>query len=163
MDPKDWLLFTKINVELNWDKKDNIPEELQRDLYDGMSESMLNEISSHPLITIGNHSETHPILSRCSNDQLIREIKGSKLYLEKLISKKVEYFAYPKGDYNEKIVNFVKNTGYKAAFGIDNVKNIGSPKFEIPRLGIYSSKKSYLEAKMSGLYRRPLSRFAIDQ
>ena len=57
-------------------------EELQRDLYDGMSESMLSEISSHPLITIGNHSETHPLLSRCSNDQLIREINGSKLYLE---------------------------------------------------------------------------------
>ena len=163
MNPKDWLSFTKANVANNWSKKDKIPEELQRDLYDGMSESMLSEISSHPLITIGNHSETHPLLSRCSNDQLMREINGSKLYLEKLISKKVDYFAYPTGDYNQNVINFVRDTGYKAAFGIDNINNIGFPKFEIPRIGIYSSKKSYLEAKMSGLYRKPLSRFAIDQ
>ena len=73
MNPKDWLSFTKANVANNWSKKDKIPEELQRDLYDGMSESMLSKISSHPLITIGNHSETHPLLSRCSNDQLMRE------------------------------------------------------------------------------------------
>tara|TARA_B100001250_G_scaffold77392_1_gene63473 strand:+ start:106 stop:957 length:852 start_codon:yes stop_codon:yes gene_type:complete len=162
MDPKDWLSFTKENVANNWSKKDKIPEELQRDLYDGMSESMLSEISLHPFITIGNHSETHPLLSRCSDDQLIREIKDSKLYLEQLISKKVEYFAYPTGDYNQKVIDFVRDIGYKAAFGIDNINNIGFPKFEIPRVGIYSSKKSYLEAKMSGLYHKPLNRLAID-
>ena len=162
IDPKDWLSFTKANVKNNWSKKEKIPQRLQRDLYDGMSESMVREISLHPLITIGNHSETHPLLSRCTVNQLIREIKDSKLYLEQLISKKVEYFAYPTGDYNQKVIDFVRDTGYKAAFGIDNINNIGFPKFEIPRVGIYSSKTSYLEAKMSGLYHKPLNRSVID-
>ena len=69
---------------------------------------------------------------------------------------------YPTGDYNQNVINFVRDTGYKAAFGIDNINNIGFPKFEIPRVGIYSSKRSYLEAKMSGLYHKPLNRLAID-
>mgnify|MGYP006084884289 CR=1 FL=1 len=164
IDPRDWLSFTKKMTRDNWKDYKKIPEEVKSDLYDGMSEKLLKDISVHPLITVGNHSKSHPLLSACSYDEIIKEVKDSKDYLEQLISERIEYFAYPTGDYNRQVLKIIKNIGYQAAFGIDDTNNIGSPKFEIPRIGIYSSRASYLSAKMSGLYRKPLKKpFVIDR
>ena len=41
---------------------------------------------------------------------------------------------------------------------IYTIKNFGYPNYEIPRVGIYSSDNSYLSAKLSGLYRRPINK-----
>ena len=55
-------------------------------------------MSSNPLVTIGSHSKTHPLLSQCSNEDLNVEIVRSKKYLESLIKRPVRFFAYPSGD-----------------------------------------------------------------
>ena len=49
-----------------------------------MNESMLKELASHPLVSIGSHSQTHVRLTKCSPKELTNEISGSKSYLEDL-------------------------------------------------------------------------------
>lgn len=75
------------------------------------------EISSTPYISIGSHTVSHPILTQCSNDQLMHEVDHSKLILEQLLLKPINSFSYPNGDFSGREVEIVKNAGYKIAFG----------------------------------------------
>tara|TARA_Y100000816_G_scaffold228786_1_gene173909 strand:+ start:432 stop:1286 length:855 start_codon:yes stop_codon:yes gene_type:complete len=154
-DPNNWLRFINNNNKgKNFTK--NISDEYKSDFFDGISEKNLKKMASDSLITIGSHTVTHPVLTKCSDKELYIELKKSKSYLEKIINKKIDAFAYPFGIYDERVLSHVKKAGYKIAFGTDVINKIGSHLFEIPRIGIYSNKKSYLSAKLSGLYLKPV-------
>ncbi len=91
-------------------------------------------------MTIGSHSITHPFLTKLSYEDAVREIEGSRKYLEDKTGTPIENFTYPYGDYNEVIIDIVKNHGYKTACstlpGFNTEKdNI----FELRRLDIYGS------------------------
>jgi peptidoglycan/xylan/chitin deacetylase (PgdA/CDA1 family) len=60
---------------------------------------------------IGCHTMNHQRLTEIKEDQAYREILDSKLFLEKIINKKIESFSYPYGDYNNKIRNLVEKAG----------------------------------------------------
>lgn len=64
---------------------------------------------------IGSHTRNHPILTQCTKEELLDEIQGSKNELEQKINTNISHFAYPNGDYNEEIVDIVKNAGYLSA------------------------------------------------
>jgi len=154
----NWLHFVRNNVDSYWSTQKNIPSDIGSDWYDGMSEDSIREIAKDPLFTIGSHTITHPLLTKCSKKELKKELIESKEYLEKLTQKPINYFAYPSGDYNENIMKQVQNAGYDAAFGIDEILKVGNLRYEIPRIGIYSSEIPYLSAKLSGLYLRTLKK-----
>ena len=156
--PNKWLHFIEEKIESNTFKKSSIPKVLRSDFFNGISEENLFKMSKNKLVTIGSHTITHPLLSQCSKSEIKKEIFESKEYLEMLIGKSVDYFAYPSGDYNEEVINQVIACGYRAGFGIDTIKNFGFPSHEIPRVGIYSNNISYLSAKLSGLYQRPINK-----
>ena len=58
---------------------------------------------------IGSHTESHTLLSRLNFNQQMKEIKNSKIFLEKTINKKVEYFCYPYGNKLSYNFGYVKN------------------------------------------------------
>ena len=65
---------------------------------------------------IGCHTLTHPFLQRVrSDDALRREIVVSKKRIEEHIGKPVTTFAYPFGQYNERVVSFVREAGFTSA------------------------------------------------
>jgi peptidoglycan-N-acetylglucosamine deacetylase len=64
---------------------------------------------------IGAHTLNHVALSGVDNNQARYEINESKRYLERLLSKEVRCFCYPRGDYRPIHVYIVKNAGYKLA------------------------------------------------
>ena len=65
---------------------------------------------------IGCHSLTHPFLQRIrSDDTLRREIFVSKQRIEEHIGTPVSSFAYPFGQYNERVISFVKAAGFTSA------------------------------------------------
>ncbi len=66
--------------------------------------------------TIGCHSATHADFSILNQDEAKKQIIGSKLRIENKLGIKIDYFAYPKGIFNENTINIVKEGGYKAAF-----------------------------------------------
>ena len=67
---------------------------------------------------IVSHTENHLDLSsdKYSDDDLHREIFGSKQVLEEKLGRPIDFFVYPYGRYNEKALEVVKAAGYKMAF-----------------------------------------------
>ena len=63
--PKDWLHFIKIRAEKTLEQN-GLNKEIQSDLFDGISKKNLTQMAANPLVTIGSHSVSHPLLSKCS-------------------------------------------------------------------------------------------------
>lgn len=85
---------------------------------DLMSDTELREFAQSPLVTIGCHTATHTNLKGSDDAELEYEIVVAKRKLQRIIGKKVEFFAYPKGIYNEQIIKKVRQAGYNAAFSV---------------------------------------------
>ena len=89
---------------------------------------------------IGCHSATHADFFKLTNRSVKSEIISSKMMLEKSLGKTVNYFAYPKGRYNKKIIDAVKSAGYKLAFSMDDGLITKETNFlAVPRVGVDSS------------------------
>jgi peptidoglycan/xylan/chitin deacetylase (PgdA/CDA1 family) len=76
------------------------------------------ELSGSDLVDIGSHTVTHCSLTQLSSSELKEELHQSKEYLESLLSRPVDMFAYPYGTfthYSKKIVRAVAECGYSLA------------------------------------------------
>jgi peptidoglycan/xylan/chitin deacetylase (PgdA/CDA1 family) len=58
----------------------------------------IKSLSRHPLITIGAHTDHHPVLSRCDPAEALIEMSRSRARIEEHIEKPVRHFAYPHGN-----------------------------------------------------------------
>jgi peptidoglycan/xylan/chitin deacetylase (PgdA/CDA1 family) len=77
----------------------------------------VKEMSDSGIITIGSHTINHFELIKLNSDDLEREIKESKSILENRLGKRVDLFCYPKGEFNKKVHDAVKDAGYICAAG----------------------------------------------
>lgn len=155
-DPRDWLGFVRLQSERAWGGPQGVPEDVAQDWYDGMSREALRALAAEPLVTIGSHGVTHAILPECGDRDLDYELRDSKRFLEEIIGSPVNYVAYPRGDYDRRVIERTRTAGYTAGFTID-ARNLGCARFELPRVGIYQAGAPYLSLKLSGLHRRPLA------
>ena len=67
-------------------------------------------------VEIGAHTVSHPLLSYESDTTVERELCISKQTLEEKLGKKVRAFAYPNGDWDERVRRWVEQIGYESAF-----------------------------------------------
>lgn len=74
-----------------------------------------NEMS-HCGIEIGAHTVSHPLLSYEADAEVARELTVGKRAIEERLGRKVRSFAYPNGDWNERIRHEVQRAGYDCAF-----------------------------------------------
>ena len=58
---------------------------------------------------IASHSLTHPHMTMCSDDGIIKESKEDISNLSQIFDRKVEVFAFPFHDYDERTIELVKN------------------------------------------------------
>ncbi len=72
---------------------------------------------------IGAHTCTHPRLSKIPRDRAREEIFSSKRKLEDRFGQAIEHFAYPFGDYDEAVVEMVREAGFKTAVTMDRGVN----------------------------------------
>jgi peptidoglycan/xylan/chitin deacetylase (PgdA/CDA1 family) len=80
-----------------------------------LSDDHLAKLSNHPLITIGSHSHCHQLLDKLPISRAMLSIELSKLILEKLTQKRIDHFSYPNGNYNDTVVNIVRQLGFVSA------------------------------------------------
>lgn len=118
-----------------------------------MSESQVRELIKSGLIEIGSHTLTHANLPTVSHEEQVKEIRGSKEFLERKYGIKVTSFAYPYGQLNEEVKNVVRNSGYTTAVST----NTGTGKFEddlfdIRRSGINKNGLISFLVKTTKLY-----------
>lgn len=100
-------------------------------------------------INFQSHGHHHEIHHQFQNNEIIEdEILNSKLILEKKLNKKVDYFAYPNGNFEHSLSAItLKNSGYIAAFrlGSSKVSNQGFP-YIINRMDPHTNKHKFLNA-----------------
>lgn len=83
-----------------------------------MTTAELREMAAAGM-TIGGHSRSHPYLGKITDQAALeKEIVQSKKVIEDVIGARVDFFAYPFGQYNDHIIEMVKSAGYKAARGL---------------------------------------------
>lgn len=105
-------------------------------------------------VHFGGHTRCHKILSQIDTKIAEDEILGCKQDLEKLLSKRVDFFAYPNGkkcDFDGIVKNLVKAAGYKAAFTTENGTIDKSDLFELKRIGIRNCPLFVFKVRVSGL------------
>lgn len=102
-----------------------------------MTWNMLAEIHNSGLVDVESHTLEHPLLTKIDSNEAKREIFESKKILEQKLNKKIKYFAYPYGNYDERVVNLVKEAGYNLAFGTLPGSTLRkSARFILHRVGI---------------------------
>lgn len=100
----------------------------------------LQEMLSSGLVTVGAHTQIHPILKNEENDVSFNEIVLSVRELSRLVGHPVRYFAYPNGvpevDFSEREKKYVKNVGVDLAFSVEpNFLNKKVDLMSVPRIG----------------------------
>lgn len=99
----------------------------------------LQSLGSHPLIAIGAHTASHPILARAPLDVQRDEIAKSRTTLETWLGRPVHGFAYPNGrrgvDYSADSIQAVADGGFADAFSVNDAfadpcaRRLDSPRF----------------------------------
>lgn len=64
---------------------------------------------------VGSHSITHALLPQLADEDLARELEGSKEALEAQLQREVPSFCYPNGDHDARVVAAVRKAGYAHA------------------------------------------------
>jgi peptidoglycan/xylan/chitin deacetylase (PgdA/CDA1 family)/glycosyltransferase involved in cell wall biosynthesis len=110
---------------------------------------------------IGAHSISHPILTKCSDDEAYREIAESREMLEGIVGAPVKLFAYPNGipgkDFGSEHVEMVRKAGYSAAFSTHSgVATRDTSRFQIPRFTPWGPSSAKMGLQLArNLMRKP--------
>jgi peptidoglycan/xylan/chitin deacetylase (PgdA/CDA1 family) len=87
-------------------------------------------------IDIQSHTRTHPFLAELDDEGLASEIGGSKSEIEDNLDKKVEFLAYPYGNFDARVIESLKEHGFAgAACGTFGKARKGQDRFAIKRVG----------------------------
>lgn len=91
-------------------------------------------------LTIGSHTCTHPRMTEVEETIQQRELLESKLTLEDILGRPVEYFAYPYGDYDDAVRDRVEAVGYRAACSTRaGFNRHGEDPFALRRIEVYGT------------------------
>jgi peptidoglycan/xylan/chitin deacetylase (PgdA/CDA1 family) len=64
---------------------------------------------------IGAHTMTHAVLSNLHGQRLWVEVSECKQVLEQILGREVQMFCYPRGRYNQEVLETVRKVGYRGA------------------------------------------------
>lgn len=109
-------------------------------------------------IALASHTVSHPILSKLEPDALERELRESKLRIERETGRACEAIVYPNGkpaDISPAVFEAARRCGYVAGFDLDDHVNAArcTEPFRIRRLEVPAvSSLALFEARASGLY-----------
>jgi len=78
----------------------------------------IQEMKNNNILFEG-HTFSHPYLSKTKDEKTLQqELLDSKKDLENHLGYKIDYLAYPYGDYDQHVISMVKTYGYRAAFTV---------------------------------------------
>tara|TARA_B100000378_G_scaffold267849_1_gene254495 strand:- start:599 stop:1474 length:876 start_codon:yes stop_codon:yes gene_type:complete len=111
---------------------------------------------------IGNHTHTHPMINKCTPDQIKGEMYlAKKKFQEMGIPDNYEVFAYPNGNWEPQSENVLKEENIKMAFLFDHQLNKDISKINpmrISRIRVNADDElSEFKVKVSGLHSKILN------
>ena len=103
-------------------------------------------------VEVGAHTVSHCFLSRVSPEEAERELRESRLELEKLCGGPVLFTSYPQGMYGPTIESMAQRSGFSAAFAVDQRHAVpGTSPYAIPRFDVTDRPTWMLRMELSGL------------
>ena len=84
-----------------------------------MTSEQIRELSASPLATIGSHSCYHNDLAHITVKEVADDMHRSKQFLENIVDKPVNSFAFPYGTYTRTVVDEAKKSGYNQLLATD--------------------------------------------
>lgn len=113
------------------------------------------EMASTGLIELGGHTHEHPILSNCTPEEILDEIRIGRELIALRTGRAPVLFAYPNGgvaDINVTAQTATADAGYTAGFSMINGFVAGGQNlFSLPRYGAPESLRQ-MEATVSGAF-----------
>jgi peptidoglycan/xylan/chitin deacetylase (PgdA/CDA1 family) len=97
--------------------KENKPN--NKDYWLQMNKKQISNLSTLPFASIVSHGYYHDDLSRINLSDAGAERAHSKQYLENIIDKSVNSFAFPYGTYTHEVVAAAQNIGYDQLLAIN--------------------------------------------
>ena len=104
--------------------------------YRAMSWEQLSRLDAD-LVTVGSHTRTHPVLSRCSDEYIGHEVSLSKQEVEERLGRLVTAFCYPNGqpeDYDRRCIDAVRAAGYRCATVAHGAVSPGADVYTLRRM-----------------------------
>jgi peptidoglycan/xylan/chitin deacetylase (PgdA/CDA1 family) len=106
-----------------------------------MTEAQLRECAGEDLVTLGNHTRTHPDLGTLADRKSLEaEIVGAQTALGDLVGTTVDRFCFPFGRYNPAALEIVRESHDVAVTTQPRVLDETVDPHEIPRLGAHRSE-----------------------
>ena len=100
---------------------------------------------------IDSHTLTHPDLTTLDDTRLRRELVDSRRQLRRRFGVTADFFAYPAGRYDDRVVAAVKAAGYRGATTTDPGLGTRAQPFTLPRVRVNGSDTpKTLLARISG-------------
>lgn len=134
----------KATIYLVPNHKENIWErENTSKLSNLLNNEQILKMQKSNLIEFGSHTLSHTNLSLIDDETLLRQLVQSKKHVEDITKKHCYSFAYPYGKFNDKIIRFVKNAGYKNAVIVKRGLYVKENPFAINRVGILGTESFF--------------------
>ncbi len=109
------------------------------DIYPLMTLEQINSMRGIDF-TFHSHTRLHTNLTTLSDDELSKELAGSRRDLEELLGEQVDYLAYPYGLYDERVLSAARAAGYQAAFSTQpGFNRRGLDPYRIRRIDIFGT------------------------
>ena len=102
-------------------------------------------------VEVGAHTLSHCFLTRVAPEEAERELRESRLELEKLCGGPVPFMSYPQGLYGPTIESMAQRSGFSAAFAVDQRPAVpGTSPYAIPRFDVTDRPTWMLRMELSG-------------
>lgn len=126
-------LENKLGVKLDF--QNQVP-----DIYQPLEWVEIVKMLESGLVSVGSHTHSHAILTRCTDAELNIELQKSKAIIEERTGESCALFCYPNGgpgDFDVRTKKAVQAAGYECALTtVDGFAAAESDLFEVNRLGV---------------------------
>ena len=123
---------------MEWARGTNAPvAEMAGDMRSATEEELI-EAASHPGITLGSHTWSHPNLTRLSTDEMAAELAKPLAWLRDRVRNPLPWLAYPYGAFDDAVTRGCGLAGYAAGLAISGGWFARAPRypFALPRVNI---------------------------
>lgn len=91
-------------------------------------------------VSVGAHTESHPDLTRLSDEEAMAEMAGSRAALEQRLGIGIRAFAYPYGEVDGRIQDLAARVGFECSCGIRaGINTVHTPIHALERLEIFGT------------------------
>jgi peptidoglycan/xylan/chitin deacetylase (PgdA/CDA1 family) len=83
----------------------------------------LREIAKHPLISLGNHTSNHDVLTNYNAAEIRAQIEGAQEIIGSIVGKAPNFIAYPNGEISDAVLEAARDCGMQFGLSVDPGRN----------------------------------------